>query len=63
MSGVRIRLFNVLPPVPASLLEHGGAEDPEKERLIGEQMHAEIDSFIEQARHEAGQGLCTWVVS
>ena len=53
MSDVRIRLFNVLPPVPGSLLEHGGAEDPEKERRIEEELHAEMDSFIERARQDA----------
>ncbi len=50
---VCVRLLSILPPIPASLLEHGGADDAQKEEQIEALMHAEREAFQQRARDDA----------
>ena len=49
----RVYLFHVLPPIPPELLEFGGAEDPEKERLLSEELKKAQSCWIDGAKKEA----------
>ena len=50
---VCVRLLSVLPPIPASLVEHGGARDPQREEQLEALMHAERDAFQQRFRDDA----------
>jgi nucleotide-binding universal stress UspA family protein len=52
-SDVCVRLLSILPPIPASLLKHDVAEDPQMEEQLEALMHAERDSFHQRARDDA----------
>jgi len=48
--GFRIRLFHVLPPLPPSMLEFGGAEDPKRERTLDRNVEDARDEWLEAAQ-------------
>jgi nucleotide-binding universal stress UspA family protein len=45
----RVLLLHVLPPVPVSLLEHGGSEDPDMETALEEKMEALRRRWVAEA--------------
>lgn len=51
--GFRVCLTHVLPPFPPKLLEHGGSEDPEREKEIECAMRDEQAHWLEQTEREA----------
>jgi nucleotide-binding universal stress UspA family protein len=55
--GFRICLVHVLPPLPPSLLEHGGSEDPAKETLLEVDLKAEQHHWISAAKKTSQKGL------
>jgi nucleotide-binding universal stress UspA family protein len=54
---VRIFLFHVLPPIPPKFLEFGGAEDPQKERRLSEELKSTQAQWIENAKTAAHRSL------
>ncbi|MHC4959245.1 MAG: universal stress protein [Planctomycetota bacterium] len=49
----RVRLLHLLPLMPPELLEHGGAEDPGRERELEDELRAEQARWIERKEQEA----------
>lgn len=56
---IYICLFHVLPPIPPSLLEFGGAEDPQKEEMLSAELRAAQFEWLEKAKEAAGLSLKT----
>ena len=54
---VQVRLLHVLPPIPPSLLEYGGAEDPRKEHELSAQLHTAQAEWTAEAKHSARRSL------
>lgn len=48
-----IVLFHVLPPIPPELLEFGGAEDPETEQKLDQELKKKQAQWIENAKKAA----------
>lgn len=46
-------LLHVLPPIPPELLEFGGAEDPEAERQLSEELKRAQAQWLEEAQQAA----------
>lgn len=46
-------LLHVLPPIPPELLEFGGAEDPEAERQLSEELKQAQAQWLEEAKQAA----------
>jgi nucleotide-binding universal stress UspA family protein len=44
--GVHVYLLHLLPPLPAELLEFGGAEDPRQEQRLQSELHREQQAWI-----------------
>jgi len=55
--GVHVYLLHLLPPLPAELLEFGGAEDPRQERHLQSELHREQQAWIATAKAPARQAL------
>ncbi|MGB8064924.1 MAG: universal stress protein [Candidatus Sulfotelmatobacter sp.] len=55
--GFQLCLAHFLPPLPPSLLEFGGAEDPNKERRLDAQLKTEQQQWIAAARKKAEPAL------
>jgi nucleotide-binding universal stress UspA family protein len=55
--GFRICLLHVLPPLPADLLEHGGAENPSEEAQLGTDQKNEQHRWISAAKQASQKGL------
>lgn len=51
--GFHVYLFHVLPPLPPSLLEHGGSENPSVEKEIEAQMRGKQADWLEKAKLES----------
>jgi hypothetical protein len=51
--GVRIRLLHLLPPYPRGVIEHGGAEDPEREVTLEREMQQARDEWLMGAAEDA----------
>lgn len=51
--GFRIHLLHLLPPLPTELLEFGGAEDPQKERALEQELRHDQQQWIASARKSA----------
>jgi nucleotide-binding universal stress UspA family protein len=54
---VRICIFHVLPSIPPKLLEFGGAEDPQKEGMLSEELKSTQAQWIENAKAAAQSSL------
>lgn len=50
---ILVGLLHVLPPIPPELLEFGGSEDPEKERILGDELKKDQAQWINHARKAA----------
>src|SRR5690348_8839699 len=55
--GFRVILAALLPPLPAQLLEFGGAENPNTEKKLEKELKHEQRRFIEQAKQRARMTL------
>src|SRR5690349_17261082 len=55
--GFRVILAALLPPVPAHLLEFGGAENPDTEKKLEKELKHEQHRFIERAKQRARMTL------
>lgn len=55
--GFRLCLGHILPPLPAQLLEFGGAENPVEERRVGEPVETDRQQWIAAARKTAEPAL------
>jgi nucleotide-binding universal stress UspA family protein len=55
--GVHVYLLHLLPPLPAELLEFGGAEDPRQEQQLQSELHREQQAWIATVKAPARQGL------
>ena len=51
--GLSVYLFHVLPPFPPSLLEFGGAEDPQKEVVLSQQLRDDQALWVADAIESA----------
>jgi nucleotide-binding universal stress UspA family protein len=54
---IQICLFHVLPPIPPSLLEFGGSENPQKERMLSKELKTAQAEWIEKAKKAAQDSL------
>jgi nucleotide-binding universal stress UspA family protein len=54
---IRICLFHVLPPIPPDLLEFGGAEDPQQERVLSAELKTAQAEWIEKAKQRVEDSL------
>jgi nucleotide-binding universal stress UspA family protein len=52
-TGFRIHLLHLLPPLPPTLLEFGGSEDPRKEQLLENELRRDQQKWIMSARKSA----------
>jgi nucleotide-binding universal stress UspA family protein len=55
--GFHVYLLHLLPPLPAELLEFGGAEDPREERKLQAELHREQHAWIASAKEPATLAL------
>lgn len=55
--GFRLCLVHVLPPLPARLLEHGGAENPTREARLEVDLKAEQQRWISAAKNTSQKDL------
>ena len=53
---LRVHLFHAIGPVPASLQEFRGAEDPVEERVLDQDLKRKQDAWLQKAR-AAGEAL------
>jgi hypothetical protein len=51
--GVHVYLLQLLPPLPAELLEFGGAEDPREEQQLQSDLHREQQAWIASVKAPA----------
>jgi nucleotide-binding universal stress UspA family protein len=51
--GFHVYLLHLLPPLPAELLEFGGAEDPQEERKLQAELHRDQQDWIASAKEPA----------
>jgi nucleotide-binding universal stress UspA family protein len=51
--GVHVYLLHLLPPLPAELLEFGGAEDPHQEQQLQSELHRDQQAWIASVRDPA----------
>jgi nucleotide-binding universal stress UspA family protein len=51
--GTTIRLLHLLPPIPPSLLEHGGAEEPRAEEALDEELREGQRRWLEERQRAA----------
>ena len=51
--GFRVCLAHALPELPASLIEHGGAEDPVEEKKLESELRAEQQRWVAAAKEKA----------
>ena len=52
-TGVHVRLFHILPPLPPRLLEFPGTEDPQEEARMNAELHAAQERWVKQAEQDA----------
>lgn len=55
--GFHVYLLHLLPPLPAELLEFGGAEDPREERKLQAELHREQHDWIAAVKEPARPAL------
>jgi nucleotide-binding universal stress UspA family protein len=55
--GVHVYLLHLLPPLPADLLEFGGAEDPRQEQHLQSELHRDQQAWIASVKAPARQVL------
>ena len=55
--GLHVHLLHLLPPLPAELLEFGGAEDPQQERKLQAELHREQQTWIASVKAPARPAL------
>ncbi len=55
--GFHVYLLHLLPPLPAELLEFGGAEDPREERKLQAELHSDQHAWIASAKEPAKPAL------
>jgi nucleotide-binding universal stress UspA family protein len=51
--GIHVYLLQLLPPLPAELLEFGGAEDPRQEQQLQSNLHRDQQAWIAAAKAPA----------
>jgi nucleotide-binding universal stress UspA family protein len=51
--GFHVYLLHLIPPLPAELLEFGGAEDPRQEQQLQTQLHREQQAWIASVKDPA----------
>jgi len=51
--GLKVRLLHLLPPYPRGAIEHGGAEEPEREVALEEDMEEAQEEWIARKEKEA----------
>src|ERR1035441_5670316 len=51
--GFHVYLLHLLPPLPAELLEFGGAEDPQEERKLQAELHRDQQTWIASVKDPA----------
>jgi nucleotide-binding universal stress UspA family protein len=49
-TNVHVTLFHVLAPMPRKYLEHGGSENPERERQIERELRTEQQAWLQRQR-------------
>jgi len=54
---VEVRLFHVLPSIPPELLEFGGAEQPQLEQRLSNELRQNQARWIETAKHNVQESL------
>jgi nucleotide-binding universal stress UspA family protein len=55
--GFHVYLLHLLPPLPAELLEFGGAEDPRQEQQLQAELHRDQQAWIASVKEPAGPTL------
>ncbi len=55
--GFHVYLLHLLPPLPAELLEFGGAEDPREEQKLQTELHHEQQTWIASVKDRARPAL------
>ncbi len=55
--GFHVYLLHLLPPLPAELLEFGGAEDPQEERKLQAELHRDQHAWIASVKEPARPAL------
>jgi nucleotide-binding universal stress UspA family protein len=55
--GFRVCLAHPLPELPASLIEHGGAENPTEEKVLDSELRAEQKDWVAEAKKKAEPAL------
>jgi len=55
--GFHVYLLHLLPPLPAELLEFGGAEDPRKEQALQAELHRDQQAWIASVKDPARPAL------
>jgi len=56
-SDAQVRLFHVLPPIPPELLEFGGAEQPQLEQRLSDELRQNQARWIETAKRNVQESL------
>lgn len=55
--GFRVCLVHLLPSLPPELLEHGGAQNPDKEGEVEAELRSEQDKWLARAKKAAQRSL------